>query len=41
MFGVGFQLYGLLKYSLYEGIEVLGSFAVSIASQDTRLDWEK
>ena len=35
--GVGFQLYGQLKKSPYDGMGVLGSFAVSTASQTTRL----
>ena len=34
---VSFQLYGQLKKSLYDGTGVLGSFAVSTASQTTRL----
>jgi len=35
--GVGFQLYGQLKESPHDGIGVLGSFAVSMVSQTTRL----
>jgi len=35
--GVGFQLYGQLKKSLYDGMGVLGSSAVSTTSQTTRL----
>ena len=35
--GVGFQLYGQLKKSLHDGTGVLGSTAVLIASQATRL----
>jgi len=35
--GVGFQLYGQLKKSPHDGTEVLGSSAVSTASQTTRL----
>ena len=35
--GVGFQLYGQLKKSLHDGTGVLGSTAVSTASQTTRL----
>ena len=35
--GVGFQLYGQLKKSPHNGIEVLGSSAVSMVSQTTRL----
>ena len=35
--GVGFQLYGQLKKSPYDGMGVLGSTAVSTASQATRL----
>ena len=35
--GVGFQLYGQLKKSPHDGTEVLGSTAVSTASQATRL----
>jgi len=35
--GVGFQLYGQLKKSLHDGTGVLGSSAVSTASQTTRL----
>lgn len=38
VFRVGFQLYGQLKYSLHEGMEVLGSTAILMASQATRLD---
>ena len=34
---VGFQLYGQLKKSLHDGMEVLGSTAVSTVSQATRL----
>jgi len=34
---VGFQLYGQLKKSLYNGTGVLGSSAVSMVSQATRL----
>jgi len=37
IFGVGFQLYSQLKKSLYDGIEVLGSTAISMVSQTTRL----
>ena len=36
-FGVGFQLYSQLKQSLHDGIGVLGSTTVSMASQATRL----
>jgi len=36
--GVGFQLYGQLKKSLYDGIGVLDSTAILMASQATRLD---
>ena len=36
--GVGFQLYGQLKKSPYDSMEVLGSSAVSTVSQTTRLD---
>jgi len=35
--GVGFQLYGQLKKSPYDSTGVLGSSAVSTASQATRL----
>jgi len=35
--GVGFQLYGQLKKSPYDGTGVLGSTAVLTASQATRL----
>jgi len=35
--GVGFQLYGQLKKSPHNGTGVLGSSAVSMASQTTRL----
>jgi len=35
--GVGFQLYGQLKKSLHDGMGVLGSTTVSMASQATRL----
>jgi len=35
--GVGFQLYGQLKKSPHDSMEVLGSTAVSTASQATRL----
>jgi len=35
--GVGFQLYGQLKKSPHNGTRVLGSSAVSMASQTTRL----
>ena len=35
--GVGFQLYGQLKKSPHDGMGVLGSIAVSTASQATRL----
>jgi len=35
--GVGFQLYGQLKKSLHDVMGVLGSSAVSTASQTTRL----
>jgi len=35
--GVGFQLYGQLKKSLHNGMEVLDSTAVLMASQATRL----
>jgi len=35
--GVGFQLYGQLKKSPHDGMGVLGSSAVSMASQTTRL----
>jgi len=35
--GVGFQLYGQLKKSPHNGTGVLGSTAVSTASQATRL----
>jgi len=35
--GVSFQLYGQLKKSLHDGIGVLGSSAISIASQTTKL----
>jgi len=35
--GVGFQLYGQLKKSPHDGMGVLGSTAVSTASQATRL----
>ena len=35
--GVGFQLYGQLKKSPHDGTGVLGSSAVSTASQTTRL----
>ena len=34
---VGFQLYGQLKKSPHDGMGVLGSSAVSTASQTTRL----
>jgi len=34
---VGFQLYSQLKKSLHNGMGVLGSSAVSMASQTTRL----
>ena len=34
---VGFQLYGQLKKNSHDGMEVLGSSAVSMASQTTRL----
>jgi len=34
---VGFQLYGQLKKSPHDGMGVLGSTAVSTASQATRL----
>ena len=34
---VGFQLYGQLKKSSHDGMGVLGSSAVSMASQTTRL----
>jgi len=37
IFRVGFQLYSQLKQSLHEGTGVLGSTAVSTASQATRL----
>ena len=37
VFGVDFQLYGQLKKSSHNGMEVLGSSAVSTASQATRL----
>jgi len=37
VFGVDFQLYGQLKKSLHNGTGVLGSTAVSIVSQATRL----
>ena len=36
--GVSFQLYGQLKKSPHDGTGVLGSTAVSMASQATRLD---
>jgi len=36
--GVGFQLYSQLKKSPHEGTGVLGSTAVLMASQATRLD---
>ena len=35
---VSFQLYGQLKKSPYDSTEVLGSSAVSMVSQTTRLD---
>jgi len=35
--GVGFQLYGQLKKSLHNGTGVLGSSAVLMVSQTTRL----
>jgi len=35
--GVGFQLYGQLKKSSHDGTGVLGSTAISTASQATRL----
>jgi len=35
--GVGFQLYGQLKKSPHDGMGVLGSSAVSMESQTTRL----
>jgi len=35
--GVGFQLYGQLKKSPHNGMGVLSSTAISIASQATRL----
>ena len=35
--GVSFQLYGQLKKSPHDGMEVLGSSAVLMASQTTRL----
>ena len=35
--GVGFQLYGQLKKSPHDGMGVLGSTAVSMVSQATRL----
>jgi len=35
--GVGFQLYGQLKKSSHDGMGVLGSTAVSMVSQATRL----
>jgi len=35
--GVSFQLYGQLKKSPYDGTGVLGSSAVSMVSQVTRL----
>ena len=35
--GVGFQLYSQLKKSLHNGTGVLGSTAISTASQATRL----
>ena len=35
--GVSFQLYGQLKKSPHDGTEVLGSSAVSLANQTTRL----
>ena len=35
--GVGFQLYSQLKKSPHDGMGVLGSTAVSMASQATRL----
>jgi len=35
--GVGFQLYGQLKKSPHDSMGVLGSSAVSMASQTTRL----
>jgi len=35
--GVGFQLYGQLKKSPHDGTGILGSTAVSTASQATRL----
>jgi len=35
--GVSFQLYGQLKKSPHDGTEVLGSTAISMASQSTRL----
>jgi len=38
VFGVGFQLYSQLKWSLYNGIGVLDNTVVSMASQTTRLD---
>ena len=37
VFGVGFQLYGQLKKSLHDSTRVLGSTAVLMASQATRL----
>ena len=38
VFGVSFQLYGQLKKSPHNGMGVLDSSAVLIASQTTRLD---
>ena len=35
--GVGFQLYGQLKKNPHNGMGVLGSTAISTASQATRL----
>jgi len=35
--GVGFQLYGQLKKSLHDSMEVLSSTVVSMVSQATRL----
>jgi len=35
--GVSFQLYGQLKKSPHDGVGVLGSSAISIASQTTKL----
>jgi len=37
IFGIGFQLYDQLKYSLHKSTGVLDSTAVLIASQATRL----